>query len=373
MNVDVQASPAAAARTDQVIFAANARRAVRERYALAVLVVLVLIALLLALAWGPVAISPRTTLEILVAQIGFGEPGSFSTRDEVVLTAIRAPRAVIGFVAGAALAVAGAALQGLFRNPLADPALIGVSTGAALGAVCVIVLGDGLLGRLPASVAPVVLPAGAFLGGLLATVTVYRIALRDGQTDVATMLLAGVAINAMTGAGIGLFIFVSTDQQLRDLNFWLLGSLGGVTWTTLLPVLALAIVALAILLRMSRALNALLLGEVDARHLGLDVERAKRTLVTTAALATGAVVSITGVIGFVGLVVPHLVRLAVGPDHRIVLPASMLLGGALLLAADTAARTVVLPAELPIGILTSCLGGPFFLWLLMRRAAPGMS
>jgi len=364
-------APAAGLAQRPDLGAALARHASRARIALALLALLALAAVLLALGHGPVAIAPGTMLDFVAIRLGLLDAGALERRDLVVLTGIRAPRALLGFVTGASLALAGAVLQGLFRNPLADPALIGVSSGAALGAVAIIVAGDAAAAALPSVLAPLLLPACAFLGGLAATLAVYRLALHDGRTDVATMLLAGIAINAMAGAGIGLFIFVSTDAQLRDLNFWLLGSLGAATWSALAPLLALCAAGMALLLRMGTALNALLLGERDAHHLGLDVERAKRRLIIAAALITGAVVSVTGVIGFVGLVVPHLVRLTLGPDHRVLLPASMLLGGALLLLADTAARTVVAPAELPIGILTSCIGGPFFLWLLLRRTARG--
>ncbi len=358
--------------SDGSLSGAVARRRTRERRAFTALGVAASGALLLALGYGAIEIGFATMLGVAAATLGVFDSADVPTRDALVLTVIRAPRAVMGFVAGAALAAAGAALQGLFRNPLADPALIGVSNGAALGAVAVIVLGDALLAGMPGPVAPFVLPVFAFAGGVVATVIVYRIASRDGQTDISTMLLAGIAVNAVAAAGIGLFMFASTDQQLRELSFWLLGSLGGVTWNTLAPGVVMAGAALVLLSCLVRPLNALLLGEADARHLGVDVEFAKRLLISGAALATGAVVSVTGVIGFVGLVVPHLVRLAIGPDHRILLPASMLLGGTLLLVADTAARTVVVPAELPIGILTSCVGGPFFLWLLLRRRAWGL-
>ena len=329
------------------------------------------LAFLLSVGWGAVTISPGQVLAIVADTFGLELPWDFSRREEAVLFAIRLPRACLGMLAGAALAVSGASLQGLFRNPLADPALIGVSTGAALAAVGVIVLGSGLADSIVSAVGPFLLPLAAFAGGLLTTLLVYRIANRDDRTDVATMLLAGVAINAIASAGIGLLVFVSTDQQLRDLNFWLLGSLGGITWAKLLPALpfiALAIVALPML---AKHLNALLLGESEALHLGFHVERTKRVIVVLAALATGASVALTGVIGFVGLVVPHLVRLMIGPDHRLLLPASVLLGAGLMLVADLAARSIVLPAELPIGILTACVGGPFFLWLLLHRRSVG--
>jgi len=324
-----------------------------------------------ALAGGAVAVPPGEVLAILARAAGLPLAAPDPVHETVVLS-IRLPRAVLGLVVGAALAVAGAALQGLFRNPLADPGLIGVSTGAALAAGTAIVLGGGVLAALPGLSRGLLIPLAAFAGGLLATWAVYRIANRDGRTEVATLLLAGVAINAIAGAGIGLLVFVSDDQALRDLNFWMLGSLGAATWERLLPALPLIIAPALALPLFARRLDALLLGETEALHLGFAVERCKRAIVTLAALCVGGAVALTGVIGFVGLVVPHLVRLLVGAGHRRLMPLALVLGSALLLIADLAARTVVLPAELPIGIVTSCIGGPFFLWLLMRRRGLGM-
>jgi len=329
---------------------------------------LLALAFLLAVGYGAVAIPPGEALSILAAPLGLELPWAFTRQQEAVLLAIRLPRACAGVLVGGALAAAGAALQGLFRNPLADPALIGVSNGAALAAVTVIVLGGGLAAFVPQSAA---LPLAAFGGGLLATFLVYRIASRDGRTDVATMLLAGVAVNAMAAAGIGFMVFLSDDQQLRDLNYWLLGSLGGITWSSLTvgaPLIALGALLLPFF---ARHLNALLLGESEAVHLGFRVENSKRCIVVLTALVTGTAVALTGVISFVGLVVPHLVRLTAGPDHRLLLPLSMLFGASLMLVADLFARTLVLPAELPIGILTACIGGPFFIWLLLRRRRAG--
>lgn len=321
---------------------------------------------LFAVGYGAMPISPEKTLSILAAHIGIELPWSYSQREELVLTAIRLPRACLAVLAGAGLAVSGAALQGLFRNPLADPALIGVSNGAALAAVAVLVVGAsiGLTALLPIEY---LLPLAAFIGGLVAVYTVYLLADRGGQTDVATMLLGGISISAIAGAGIGFFIFISTEQQLRDLSFWMMGSLGGITWTRLVPVAPLILLGVVGLPLLSRYLDVILMGETEAHHLGFNVERTKRLIIVLTALTTGASVAVTGVIGFVGLVVPHLVRLVAGPGNRIVLTGSIGLGAALLLLADLVARTVVLPAEMPIGILTSCIGGPFFLWLLVRR------
>ncbi|HAD24341.1 MAG TPA: hypothetical protein DCF61_01250 [Alphaproteobacteria bacterium] len=335
------------------------------------LCVLLLVSFLLAVGSGAVAIAPLQVLSILAAQVGLELPWEYARREEIVLMAIRLPRAILAIQVGAGLAISGAALQGLFRNPLADPALIGVSAGAALAAVSMIVFGSLIAASVRFLPGAYLLPLAAFAGGLAATWLVYRIANRNGRTDVATMLLAGVAVNAITTAAIGLLIFVSTDQQLRDLNFWLLGGLGGKTWHEILPATFFITVAAGALSLFSRHLNALLLGESEAVHLGFNIEQTKRMIVILVALTTGASVAVTGIIGFVGLVVPHLVRLLIGPDHRTLMPASMLLGAAILLLADLGARTVVLPAELPVGILTSCIGGPFFLWLLLRRPAGG--
>jgi iron complex transport system permease protein len=348
------------------------RQAGRTRLALLALAGLLAAAFLLSVGVGAVAIAPLEVLSILSDRLGLGAPAAYQPVQEAVLLSIRLPRACLAILVGAALAVAGAAMQGLFRNPLADPGLIGISTGAALAAALVIVLGGALPLALTGLLRDAMLPLAAFAGGLATTWLVYRIASRDGRTEVATMLLAGIALNAVAGAGIGLLIFASDDQSLRDLNFWLLGSLGGVTWDSLLIAGPFMLAPALAALWLARPLNALLFGETEALHLGFEVERVKRLVVVLSALAVGASVALTGVIGFVGLVVPHLVRLTLGPDHRVLLPASLMLGAALLLLADLLARTLVLPAELPIGILTSCVGGPFFLWLLLRRRGLGL-
>lgn len=335
--------------------------------ALGVLAAALIICFILSIGWGAIEIPPLEVAAILLDAVGIPIGAEIAPRDHSVVLAIRLPRALLGLAVGAGLAIAGAAMQGLFRNPLADPGLIGVSTGAALGAVAVIVLGGALAGGLDPTLRPFFLPLAAFAGGLLVTLIVQRIATRDGVIDIATMLLAGIAINALAGALLGIFTFISDDQQLRELTFWMMGSLAAITWTSLLPAIGLILLPTLLLPRLARALNAMLLGEAEAHYLGFDVDRTKRMVIILTALITGAAVAVSGVIGFVGLVTPHLVRLAIGPDHRYLLPASALLGGCLLLLADMAARTVVLPAELPIGIVTACFGGPFFLWLLARR------
>lgn len=288
-----------------------------------------------------------------------------------VLYAIRAPRVLAAFAVGAALAAGGAAMQSLFRNPLADPGLLGVSSGAALAAVTVIVLGEKVMHIVPPPLKPWLLPVAAFLGGLAATIVVYRLAARDGITLVGTLLLAGIAINAIAAAGIGMLVFIADEQQLRTLIFWTMGGFGAVTWVAILPTLLVLAIAVPTLLPAAHLLDALALGEREAGHVGVDVERLKRRLVAQVALAVGASVAISGTVGFVGLVAPHIVRLLLGPAHRTLLPAAALFGGAFVVLADALARTVVSPAELPIGVLTALVGGPFFLWLLAGRAARG--
>ena len=286
-----------------------------------------------------------------------------------VLYAIRAPRVFAAFAVGAALAAGGAAMQSLFRNPLADPGLLGVSSGAALAAVSVIVLGEKVMHIMPPELRPWCLPIAAFLGGLVSTVVVYRIAAREGVTLVGTLLLAGIAINALTSAGIGMLVFIADDQQLRTLIFWTMGGFGAVTWAAIVPALLVLLVSVPTLLPAAHLLDALALGEREAGHVGVDVERLKRRLVAQVALAVGAGVAISGIVGFVGLIAPHIVRLLLGPSHRTLLPAAALFGGAFLVMADVLARVLVSPAELPIGVLTALVGGPFFLWLLVGRAA----
>ena len=344
---------------------ARAADPARRRRALvfAALSALVLALFLAELALGPVRIAPRA---ILAALAGEAEPGTAA-----ILGAIRLPRALLGLGVGVALGLAGAATQGILRNPLADPGLIGVSGGAALGAVTVLVLGEPLAGGLPEAARPWLLPAAAFLGAGLVTLFVFRVARRGGVTSVATLILAGVAVNALVGAVIGMLAYVSDDRQLRDLTFWTMGSLGGAGWPLVLVATGLALASGAALLGFARALDLFQLGERAAFHSGLDIERAKLGVGLLTALGVGAVTAAAGPIGFVGLIAPHMARGLVGHAHRAMLPAAALVGVALVLAADLAVRLAVPPAEPPIGLAMSLIGGPFFLWLLTRRARDG--
>lgn len=327
---------------------------------------LLMLVLWLSLALGPVSLPLGDTLRAALRLLGLPLAADAAVQQaELILAQIRMPRTLLGLAVGMVLALCGVAMQGLFRNPLADPGLVGVSSGAALGAAVAIV-GGAAFGGLPEAFAPYLLSVCAFVGGLLVTALVYRLGRRDGQTNVATMLLAGIALTALAGAAIGLFTYLADDATLRTLTFWNLGSLNGASYARLWPLL-LATLAVALWLpRRARALNALLLGESEARHLGFDVERLKRELVFCTALGVGAAVAAAGLIGFIGLVVPHLMRLLVGPDHRLLLPASALAGASLLLLADLVARLALAPAELPIGIVTALIGAPFFIYLLVR-------
>lgn len=334
---------------------------VRALLALALLSALLLATALWALGSGAMAISVRDALMAIAHALN---GGALDENDRVVLM-LRVPRVLMAMLVGASLAEGGAAMQGLFRNPLADPGLIGVSAGAALGAVAMIVLGQ----KLPWLAGVLGTAGGAFAGGLLATGLVYVLGRRG--TGVTTLLLAGVAIGAIAMAGVGWLTFLANETQLRDLTFWSLGSLGGSDWHRLAVTAPLMLVPLLVIPSAARGLNALLLGESEAALLGFRPERLQPLLIALVALMVSAAVAMTGVIGFVGLVVPHVLRLLRGPDHRWVLPGSALGGAIVLVAADTLARSVVAPAELPIGVLTALIGGPFFLWLLLRARSMG--
>lgn len=313
--------------------------------------------MLLSLGWGA-----ADQTDVLAALTGTG-----SVRDQIIVWDIRMPRMLTGVLVGAALAVSGAVMQGLFRNPLADPGLVGVSAGAGFGAVAAIVLGGYLPVAVIALVGNYLVPFAAFFGSWATTLLLYGIATRGGRTSVATMLLAGIALGALTGALTGLIVYYATDDQLRDLTFWGMGSVAGASWakfTASAPLIILTLIAAPF---SARALNALALGEAAASHLGIDVQKMKRIAILTVAGSVGASVAVTGGIGFVGIVVPHLLRLVQGPDHRGLLVNAALLGAVTLLLADAISRSVIAPAELPIGIVTAALGGPFFLWILLKN------
>ncbi|MFT7235501.1 MAG: iron complex transport system permease protein [Methylophagaceae bacterium] len=319
---------------------------------LLLLAILLIISLIIAISIGATPINIATILY-----------GQLTETQQSVLSVIRLPRVLLAMIVGASLAVSGAAMQGLFRNPLADPGLIGITSGAALAVGIMIVL----IGPIPGTFGLYGLSVAAFVGGLLTSIIIFKISHLTGSFSVTYMLLAGIAINAMTGAGTGVLTYLSNDEQLRSLTFWTMGSLGGALWPAVIVAATVVIPSTLLLLKYAKQLNILLLGEQEAHYLGVDIHRLKLVVIMTTALSVGVAVAVSGIIGFVGLVVPHLIRLTLGPDHRLLIPASALLGAILLLIADTFARTVVSPAEMPVGIITSMIGGPFFLWLLMKQ------
>jgi len=345
--------------TAQVVVPGDRRRS--ARLCTGVLVGLLIVTSVASLTTG----ASGTSLWVAFGQWVRGE--ELAVADRLILFDIRLPRLLLGILVGAALAVSGAVMQGLFRNPLADPGLVGVGAGAGLGAISAIVLGGLLPIGLQASLGYFTVPVAAFLGGWASTLLLYRISTSRGRTSVAVMLLGGIALGALTGALSGILIYMADDAQLRDLTFWGLGSLAGATWDKVALAGPLIVLALAATPFLARALNGLALGEAPAAHLGIPVQRMKNISILSVAAAVGAAVAASGGIGFIGIVVPHLLRLLIGPDHRYLLPNAALLGAVLLLAADMISRTIIAPAELPIGIVTAVLGGPFFLWILLRN------
>ncbi|RKE84403.1 iron complex transport system permease protein [Rhizobium sp. AG855] len=329
---------------------------------IAALILLLAVSVLVSIVIGPTGVG----LPDLIAYLG-GDAQTLDRQNLIILEAVRLPRTGMGLLIGAALGVSGAMMQGLFRNPLADPGIVGVSSGAALAAVIAIVLGPTVLLPLAALFGNLFLPLMAFLGGLGNTFLLYVIATRDGRTSTTALVLSGIAIAALTGAATGMLIFMADDRALRDITFWSLGSLSGANTTKILSILPFVGFVLGIIPFVARGLDALILGDAAAFHMGIPVQRLKRLTILAVAAACGATVAVAGSIGFIGIVVPHLLRLAIGPSHRFLLPASALGGAALLLLADTAARTIAAPAELPIGIITALLGAPVFLMLLLGR------
>ncbi|MCG6658804.1 iron ABC transporter permease [Halomonas campisalis] len=332
----------------------------RQALILAALAAVTLSLMLAELMLGPVPIGGT---RLWAALIGQGEP-----LDASILWQIRLPRLTLGLAVGMALALSGTALQGMLRNPLADPGLIGITAGASIGAVSAIVLGGLVAPELPALAQGALLPLAAFLGSTIAMACVFTLSRRGGETSVALLILIGIAINTIAGALLGVLVYVADDQALRDLTFWSMGGLGHTGWPVVWMALGITLAVTPVFWFQARGLDLFQLGERQAFHAGLDVERSKRRLALAAALCVGAVTAAAGPIGFIGLVAPHLARLLIGHGHRWVLPAAALLGISLVLAADLAVRLTIPPQEPPIGIATSLIGGPFFLWLLTRRS-----
>lgn len=348
----------------------DSNRILIERAVLFGFAVVLLVVSLSGACLGATRIAPGEVVRIVGGAMGLVD-GPAPAGAAIVLQ-LRLPRVVLGVLVGAMLAVGGAAAQGLFRNPLAEPGLIGISNGAVCGVLALLVLGGTLLESLPAPVGVFIVPIAAFAGALASAAFVHAVSAVHGGTASSTLILAGIAINAFSGAVSGIFFFFANDAQLRSATFWTLGSLGGASWSTLTVAAPLMLLCMVALMFCGRRLDALQLGDAQAEFLGLHVRRLKHGVMLLVALGVAAAVSLTGLIAFVGLVVPHLVRLALGPGHRTLLPASALLGASLLVLADLGARTLAAPAEIPIGVLTSVIGAPFFLWLLLRSRREAM-
>ena len=355
------------------------------------LVLLTPFVFLLGLGIGPVAIDaqqllyllPRLLNDALLSPLGLGnaavhDPALSSLH--IIIMDIRLPRTLLAWLVGAGLAISGAAMQGLFRNPLADPSIIGVTSGASLGAsIAVVVIANGIgVGGAEQWGGLSILVMGAFIGGLLAVLIVYRLstASSDGvtsnSTSVATMLLVGIAITALAGAGNSLLAYIADNNTMRSMSLWSMGGLDAANVLRVKLAGSIIIPAIFLLMCFSRQLDAMLLGESEAKHLGVDVQRVKWALIVIVAIAVASSVALAGVIGFVGLVVPHMLRMVIGPSHRRLLPYSALAGGLMLVMADIVARVIVSPAEMPVGVITAILGAPLFIFLLRQRRDYGM-
>lgn len=332
---------------------------------LALLFVLLIAACILSICVGAVKISASEFWSIIAYRTGVSDQIGFAPQQEAVFLNIRLPRVLLGALVGGTLAIAGAALQGLFRNPLAEPGLIGISSGASLFAVIIIVLEQRYFSFMTATFGYYALAIAAFIGACITTFVVYRLAVGNGKADITTLLLAGIAINALAGSFTGLLTYMATDDQLRNITFWTLGSLGGASWRTLGGIVPFVVVSLVALPFFAKPLNALALGESQAGHMGINVGLIKKLIVVAATLGVGASVAVSGMIGFIGLVIPHILRMAFSADHRLVIPGSALLGAAVMVLADVVARTIFAPAELPIGILTAIIGAPVFIYIIL--------
>ena len=325
--------------------------------------VLLFVSFAIAIVTGAVSVS------LIDWYRGWRDP-AVSTQAELIVQSIRLPRVLLAATVGAILASSGAVMQGLFRNPLADPSLIGVTAGASAGGSVMIVITASFAGTFSTLW---LISLGAFAGGIVAVSLVYQLATRNGVTSVATMLLAGIAITALVSSLTGTLEFFSGNDVLRRISVWKMGGLDGANYSRLVVIVIIGISFFVVMPRYSSALNALLLGESEARYLGFNVERTKRVLIVMVAAVVGVSVAMAGTIAFVGLVVPHIARLLIGPNHQRLIPLSAVIGAVLLLVADTLARTLVSPAELPVGLVTAVVGAPFFISLLNKRRDFGLA
>ncbi len=339
----------------------------KQQLIVTILALALIFVALFSLGQGAFYIPLADVWHMIMAKFGVYELPLPDNLAEDVLFVVRMPRILLGMLVGAALGISGAGIQGIFRNPLAEPGLIGISSGASLFAVLVIAFEAVLFRGLSEILGYYLLVFGAFAGAGITAFIVYQIAKKEGRPQVTTMLLAGIAINGFAGALTGLMTYMATEQQLRSITFWMLGSLGGATWDNVAVVSPFILVSTGLLVFFGKSLNAFALGEMQADLLGMRSDRVKLWVVTLATLAVGASVAVAGIIGFVGLLVPHTVRLIGGADNRFVLLASLIMGALVLTLADVLSRTLVAPIELPIGLITALLGTPVFLYILIKE------
>ena len=332
--------------------------------------ILVIIFSIISLTSGPIKISIKEIFYILSNQFGFlgnTENDFFSNIQESVLINIRFPRVILAILVGAGLGTSGAILQGLFRNPLVDPGFIGVSSGAAVGAIISIMFGKLLSNFLPHILQAFLLPILAIIGSFLTIMIVYSLSKVNGKTNVMAMLLSGVAINAIAGSIIGFFVSISSDLELRSFTFWTMGGLDNSDWFIVILVSFFTIVPFLFIYKFKTEIDIFMLGDSEAANLGVNVEYLKRKIILISSIMVGISVAFCGMIGFVGLVTPHLIRLFISPNHKYLIPGSALLGSLILVLSDFISKTIISPAQLPIGIVTSAIGAPFFVWLILSQ------
>jgi len=331
------------------------------------MIIILFILLIVGISFGPVSISFYDIFIIIFHKLGFFEKISVPEINEIVLLNIRLPRVILGALVGLALGTSGAILQGLFRNPLVDPGFIGVSSGAAVGAMFAILFTQFLQLIFWSVLVPFILPIMAIIGSFITTILVYKMSKVSGKTNIMTMLLSGIAVNAISGSVIGLFVSISSDVQLRSFTFWTLGGLDNADWLVVFLTSIFVFVPLVIVFKMRDELDIFMLGDSEAHHLGLNVESLKKKIILMSSVMVGISVSFCGMIGFVGLVTPHLVRLFIGPKHKLLIPGAALLGAIILSLSDLIAKSIIAPAQLPLGVITSAIGAPFFIWLIINQ------
>ena len=317
-----------------------------------ILIIVLIIVFIISTAYGSFNISIINFIK-----------GNLNQLHNDVLLKIRFPRVILAGFVGAALSLSGACLQGLFRNPLADPGLIGVSSGAALGVALTIVIGNSFI---PIMFNPYILPIAAIIGSAIVIIILFYITKGFGYGGMMYMLLAGIAINAFAGVGIGFLTYISDDSELRSLTFWTMGSFGGNTWRLIIPAILIIFITTIWILKISRKLDLIQLGEAEAQRLGVNIIKLRFDIILSSAIIVGVSVSLVGIIGFIGLVIPHLIRILGGVNHHFLLKGSILAGALIMILSDLISRTIIKPAELPVGLITSAIGSPFFLWLIFR-------